>query len=553
MIKIFNKDGTPLCECAFREHTSIEQLVKDAAGAMPENIYSCRIGNHKHGLTDFAEDGDEITLCGMNDPMGSLAYQTSLCFLYIKAVHDILGTDIPVRIANTLNNGLLTKVRKVTVSEEDLQKITARMKELVALDLPIRSRKVGREELIAFLKENERSEQLDLVLSSEEVDSAYIYQLEDEKQSFYFPMVPSTGYLKLFECVRYKNAIILRYPSSRSQGKIPPFEEQPLIYNAFSEATRWDRIMGVHYACDLNNRIRAGGSEDLILMSEALHEKRIAEIAQAIKIKNKRIILIAGPSSSGKTSFAKRLCIQLRVIGLRPLYLGTDDYFHNDDETPLLENGEKDWESIRAVDTELFTSNMNELLLGHKVDLPTFDFKLHRKVFGQRITTIDSSQPIVIEGIHGLNPQLTEGIDDSEKYKIYVSPLIQVRIDIYNRIPNSDLRCLRRIIRDNQFRDHTAEETLLRWKSVRDGEEVNIFPYTELADEYFNSCCIYEPAVNKRYAAKLLKQITDESPAYGEAQRLLQLLKAFVPMEDDSAVPNNSLIREFIGGSVLVH
>ncbi|MDO5439569.1 MAG: hypothetical protein Q4F09_06070, partial [Erysipelotrichaceae bacterium] len=516
-------------------------------------VYSCRIRNHNLALSDVCEDGDEITLYGLSDSYASTVYQTSLCFLYIKAVHDVLGTDIPVRIANTLSSGFLTKVRKVNVSEEDLEKITARMKELVALDLPVLCRKVGREELIAFLKKQGHEEQLQLVLSSEEVDSAYICQLEEEEQSFYVPMVPSTGYLQSFECVRYKNAIILRYPSAHKQGRIPPFEEQPLIYNAFSEATRWDRIMGIHYACDLNDKIKAGGSEDLILMSEALHEKRIAEIAQAIKIQNKRIILIAGPSSSGKTSFAKRLCIQLRVIGLRPLYLGTDDYFFNDEDSPLLENGEKDWESIRAVDTELFTSNMNDLLQGKKVDLPTFDFKLHRKVFGQRITTIDSSQPIVIEGIHGLNPKLTEGIDDNEKFKIYVSPLIQVRIDIYNRIPNSDLRCLRRIIRDHQFRDHSAENTLLHWKSVRDGEEVNIFPYTELADEYFNSCCIYEPAVNKKYAAKLLKQISDDSPAYGEAQRLLNLLKAFVAMEDDSAVPNNSLIREFIGGSVLVH
>ena len=553
MIQICKQDGTLLCECAYRKDASVEQLVKDTLGKMLEHIFSCRVGNHKLALTDTVNDGDRVVLCDLTDPFASVVYQTSLCFLYIKAVHDVLGTDIPVRIANTLNNGLLTKVRKVTVSEEDLQKIVARMKELVALDLPIAHKKVGREELISFLRENGHNDQLDLVLSSEEIDSAYVFQLEEEKQSFFFPLVPSTGYLWLFECVRYKNAVILRYPSSRSLEKIPPFEEQPLIYNAFSEATRWDRIMGVHYACDLNNKIRAGESQDLILMSEALHEKRIAEIAQAIKIQNKRIVLIAGPSSSGKTSFAKRLCIQLRVIGLRPLYLGTDDYFFDEKDTPLLENGEADWESIRAVDTTLFTSNMNDLLQGKKVDLPTFDFKLHRKVFGQRITAIDSSQPIVIEGIHGLNPQLTEGIDDSEKFKIYISPLIQVRIDIYNRIPNSDLRCLRRIIRDNQFRDHTAENTLLRWKSVRDGEEVNIFPYTELADEYFNSCCIYEPAVNKRYATALLKEIKDDSPAYGEAQRLLQLLKAFVPMEDDSAVPNNSLIREFIGGSILVH
>ena len=553
MIKIYDYSEQLLCACPYKKNTSVEQYLKTNLSAVPSLIYACKINNHNYTLTHSPKDGDKVILCDNRDPYAFMSYQISLSFLYIKAVHDVLGADTPVEIANSLSKGLLTKIKKGNITQEVIQEITDRMRALVEQDLPFSRKKMNRERLIAFLKKNNRKEQLELVLGNPDIKKALVYQLEDEREVFYHSLVPSTSYLKYFECIRYKNAVILRFPRVHNRDTIKPFEPQPLIYSAFSEANRWDKIMGIHYASDLNRKINNGGSQDLILMSEALHEKRIAEIAQAIKLGNKRIILIAGPSSSGKTSFAKRLCIQLRVLGLRPLYLGTDDYFFDDEDTPLLENGEKDWESIRAVDIQLFTTNMNDLLNGKKVDLPTFDFKLHRKVFGKRITGIDANQPIVIEGIHGLNPELTKGIDDLEKYKIYISPLIQVNIDSHTRIPNSDLRCLRRIIRDHQFRDHTAENTLLRWSSVRSGEEKNIFPYTELADDYFNSCCLYELAVNKKYAAKLLEKIDDGSPAYGEAQRLLNFLKCFVAIENDSVVPNNSIIREFIGGSVLVH
>ena len=288
------------------------------------------------------------------------------------------------------------------------------------------------------------------------------------------------------------------------------------------------------------------------MLHEALHEKKISDIADQIKQENKRIILICGPSSSGKTSFAKRLCIQMRVIGLRPLYLGTDDYFVERSETVLDENGEKDYESIRAVDIDLFNQQINELLNGQKVDIPTFDFINGTKVFGQRIVSIDKNQPIVIEGIHALNQILTRDIDDAEKFKIYISPLTSLNIDHINRIPTTDARMLRRLVRDHQFRGRPASQTICDWPKVRKGEDQNIFPFIDQADIFFNTNYIYELAVLKKYAEPLLESVQPEEKEYAEAQRMLSFLRFFEKIEDDSAIANQSILREFIGGSILL-
>ena len=283
-----------------------------------------------------------------------------------------------------------------------------------------------------------------------------------------------------------------------------------------------------------------------------MHEQKIVEIARDITERNKRIILIAGPSSSGKTTFARRLCIQLKVNGKNPLYLGTDDYFLNREDTPIDENGEKNYENLEAVDIKLFEDNMNRLLIGEEVDLPEFDFLSGIKIFGNRITKIDKDQPIVIEGIHALNDQLTSEIDDKEKYKIYISPLTGLNIDRHNRVPTTDERMLRRIVRDYKYRGKDAKGTINDWPKVRTGEEKNIFPYNGMADAFFNSVHIYEVSILKKYAEPLLMEIKKEEPEYGEAKRLLDFLSFFDVFEDDSIVANNSILREFIGGSVFV-
>ena len=310
--------------------------------------------------------------------------------------------------------------------------------------------------------------------------------------------------------------------------------------------------MEINYVSDLNRRIDEGKIKELIQISEALHESKIVEIAEMITKQKKRIILIAGPSSSGKTTFAQRLCIQLRVHGLKPLYLGTDDYFLEREQTPLDEYGEKDYENLSAVDIDLFNDNMNDLLAGKEVDLPIFNFLTGHKELGKRKTRIKGSQPIVIEGIHALNEALTPKIAEEEKFKIYISPLIQLNIDNHNRIITTDHRMLRRMVRDFKYRGYSAQNTINTWPKVRAGEDKNIFPFSNQADVVFNSVHLYEISVLKKYAKPLLEEITRDEPEYADAHRLLNFLRFFRTVDDDSAIANNSIIREFIGGSVFV-
>ena len=290
----------------------------------------------------------------------------------------------------------------------------------------------------------------------------------------------------------------------------------------------------------------------MILLSEALHEKRVAEIADMIVGKGKRIVLIAGPSSSGKTSFANRLCIQLRVAGVKPLYMGTDDYFVERENTPLGEDGKPDYENLDAMEVQLFNENMNDLLSGKEVDMPTFNFITGKKEFGKRLTKIDASTVVVIEGIHALNEAMSEHIKEDDKFKIYISPLLQLNIDIHNRISTTDARMLRRMVRDNMHRGYDAERTIEVWPKVRAGEDKNIFPYNGEADVVFNSAIVYELAVLKRHAQPLLEGVPEDSPAYGEAKRLLQFLRYFDSLKGERYIPNNSILREFIGGSILL-
>ena len=310
--------------------------------------------------------------------------------------------------------------------------------------------------------------------------------------------------------------------------------------------------LSINYVSDLNRRIDEGKIKELIQISEALHESKIVEIAEMITKQKKRIILIAGPSSSGKTTFAQRLCIQLRVHGLKPLYLGTDDYFLEREQTPLDEYGEKDYENLSAVDIDLFNDNMNDLLAGKEVDLPIFNFLTGHKELGKRKTRIKGSQPIVIEGIHALNEALTPKIAEEEKFKIYISPLIQLNIDNHNRIITTDHRMLRRMVRDFKYRGYSAQNTINTWPKVRAGEDKNIFPFSNQADVVFNSVHLYEISVLKKYAKPLLEEITRDEPEYADAHRLLDFLRFFRTVDDDSAIANNSIIREFIGGSVFV-
>lgn len=527
-----------------------EQLYLSLNEKRENKVLLCKVDNSYRDLNHKINRSCSIEFLDMSDNYAWLVYQNSLILLYEKAVYDILG-NVQVNVSNSLNKGLYTTI-KGNVSADDIAKIEKRMKELVNAQLPIIKERIQRKELLklsSYFNSRDRSR---LILSSESIQAVEVYSLDSYKELFYGLLVPNTSYLQYFELKKYRNGILLRYPHISRPNEMPPYEDQKLLYDAFSEATIWEKLMNVSYVADLNEKIKNNDYQDLIMLQEALHEKKISDIADQIKQENKRIILICGPSSSGKTSFAKRLCIQMRVIGLRPLYLGTDDYFVERSETVLDENGEKDYESIRAVDIDLFNQQINELLNGQKVDIPTFDFINGTKVFGQRIVSIDKNQPIVIEGIHALNQILTRDIDDAEKFKIYISPLTSLNIDHINRIPTTDARMLRRLVRDHQFRGRPASQTICDWPKVRKGEDQNIFPFIDQADIFFNTNYIYELAVLKKYAEPLLESVQPEEKEYAEAQRMLSFLRFFEKIEDDSAIANHSILREFIGGSILL-
>lgn len=527
-----------------------EQLYLSLNEKRENKVLLCKVDNSYRDLNHKINQSCSIEFLDMSDNYAWLVYQNSLILLYEKAVYDILG-NVQVNVSNSLNKGLYTTI-KGNVSADDIAKIEKRMKELVNAQLPIIKERIQRKELLKLSSYFNSRDRNRLILSSESIQAVEVYSLDSYKELFYGLLVPNTSYLQYFELKKYRNGILLRYPHISQPNEMPPYEDQKLLYDAFSEATIWEKLMNVSYVADLNEKIKNNDYQDLIMLQEALHEKKISDIADQIKQENKRIILICGPSSSGKTSFAKRLCIQMRVIGLRPLYLGTDDYFVERSETVLDENGEKDYESIRAVDIDLFNQQINELLNGQKVDIPTFDFINGTKVFGQRIVSIDKNQPIVIEGIHALNQILTRDIDDAEKFKIYISPLTSLNIDHINRIPTTDARMLRRLVRDHQFRGRPASQTICDWPKVRKGEDQNIFPFIDQADIFFNTNYIYELAVLKKYAEPLLESVQPEEKEYAEAQRMLSFLRFFEKIEDDSAIANQSILREFIGGSILL-
>ena len=537
-------------EC--KKGTTAEMIADDMQKKLPYQILMCRIDGKDARLTSVLEHDCHLELLDMRSSSANMCYQGSLILLYVKAVHDLFGKGVQVTIANSLNKGLFNIIRTGGLKSIDAHNIQKRMEELVKEDLPFQEKTVSRKQMQKLVEENSCRNCLKVIGSADDLDHAQWASLQKEQSLFYHHFVPSTKYLYSFEVRRYKNGMLLRFPQPANPTAIPEYHDQKLLYDAFSEATYWDKVTQIGYAYDLNEKVIRNDTKDLVLICEALHEKRIAEIADKIQQSGKRIILIAGPSSSGKTSFAKRLCIQLAVLGRKPLYLGTDDYFRDNEDTPLDDKGKKDYESLYAVDTDLFASNMNDLLAGKKTDLPSFDFLKQKKIFKERIMSIDESQPIVIEGIHALNPELTRGIDNAYKFKIYISPLTQLNIDEYNRIPTTDARMLRRLVRDYQFRGKPAQSTIDAWASVRAGEEKWIFPFLDEADVFFNSHFQYELAVLKKYAEPLLRNIRPDEKEYAEAQRMLAFLKFFAVMDDTSVIPNNSIIREFIDGSVLV-
>ncbi|AEE97529.1 uridine kinase family protein [Mahella australiensis] len=478
-------------------------------------------------------------------------YARTLSLILAKAVADIMpGCRLVVE--HSLGNGQYCEIHGVKhISPSEIAQLKKHMTELVEANQPIIQEIIPRQQAIALF-ENIGKQETAHILRYRQVDKVSVYHLGNLIDYFYEPLFTSTGQANVFDLLPYPPGLILLYPKAGQPDKLPEFTDLPKLAAIFKEAEEWARILGIGYVSSLNDVIDKGDTSELILISEALHEKRTVDIADVIS-KNKtqiRLISIAGPSSSGKTSFASRLYIQLRVNGIKPLRISLDNYFLPREFTPVDENGQPDLESLEALDLGLFNDQLKALIEEDEVSLPVFNFKTGLRQYMPPIR-LEPDQPIIIEGIHGLNERLTQAIHKDRKFKIYISALTQLNIDEHNRVPTTYARLLRRMIRDHQFRGADASRTLQIWPSVRAGEERNIFPYQEEADVMFNSSLAYEIPLLKRYVEPLLKEIGTDDPQYSRAVQLLDLLSHFIPVPADKEVniPPNSLIREFTGHS----
>lgn len=533
-----------------KKEIRLSEIAKDFENDYSGYISLAIVNNELKELTTYIDEDSDIEFLDTKTPDGLRVYTRTLNLVFIMAC-TCLFKDSRVVIEHSLSNGVYCEIqldRKLT--DEDISNIRQKMDKIIAKDYPIDKTIYTKQEAMDIFESMGLNEKAEL-LKYKEQDSVKIYKCNNYIDHFYGYMMPSTGYVKTYDLFRYQDGVILMAASEDDKSIPKKFIPQPKLANIYKEAENWSDLMGVDKVLSLNKIIEDKKYGEIIRIVEALHEKKIGQIADIIKKENKRIILIAAPSSSGKTSFATRLCIHLKVNNLNPISISLDDYFIDRDKTPLDEFGKPDYESIYAIDIDRFNRDLNDLLEGKKVQLPKYNFLTGKSEQGKTLK-IEKNQPIILEGIHGLNPLLTASIPDNEKFKIYISVLTQINLDDHNRIPTTDLRLIRRIVRDNQFRGHTAEMTIMGWPSVRRGEEKNIFPYQEEADLMFNSACVYELAALKTYAKPLLEEIDKNSPAYIEAKRLLKFLQYFVELDDLSDIPPTAIIREFVGGSKIV-
>ncbi|MCI8884768.1 MAG: nucleoside kinase [Dorea sp.] len=550
---------------------------------MSEEMYQVKIGEevrlYEAGTTyrriaeDFQKDyEDDIVLVFVNGKLqelfkklktdctiqfettageiGNKTYRRSINLMLVKAVYDVAGHDAvkKVRIHFSVSKGYYCTVEGDVVLDQDfLGRVDARMREMVDMDMPIHKRSVRTDDAIALfgrhgMRDKER------LFRYRRVSKVNIYSMNEFEDYHYGYMVPSAGYLKYFKLYLYDEGFVVQMPVRSAPREVPPFEPQNKLFHVLKESVHWGDLQGIETVGALNDKITKSDVHDVVLVQEALQEKKIAEIAaQIAKRPELKFILIAGPSSSGKTTFSHRLSVQLRVNGLTPRPIAVDNYFVEREENPKDETGAFDFECLEAVDVKLFNRQLNGLLNGEEVVIPTFNFVTGHKEYGSHATKLGPNDVLVIEGIHCLNPKLTMNLPDENKFKIYISALTQLNVDEHDRIPTTDGRLLRRIVRDARTRGSSAQRTIRMWQSVRRGEEKFIFPFQEEADVMFNSTLIYELAVLKLYVEPLLFGIDRNCPEYLEAKRLLKFLDYFVGIGSEN-VPTNSLLREFIGG-----
>lgn len=550
MLQIYCKNNNSTRE--FPEGSSLLDIYNGFNLAMPYGPVSAKVNNKVESLDFRVYYNKDIEFLDITSSSGMRTYVRSLFFILVKAVEELYPQG-SISLEHPISKGYFCKLHiDRTIGLDDVQRIKQKMQEIIAADIPYTRTESHTEEVVRLFEKRGMMDKARLLDTYGQLYS-YYYQLGDTVDCYYSSLVPSTGYIRLFDIVKYYDGLLLRIPSRENPTKLEEVVKQEKMLEVFQEYHRWNQILGISTVGDLNVACNEGHATDLINVSEALQEKKIAQIADEITHRNQdgkrvKLVLISGPSSSGKTTFSKRLSIQLMTNGLKPYPISLDDYFVNRNDTPLDENGKHDFESLYAVDLPFFEEQLSTLLNGGEVELPRYNFTTGKREMSGKKLRIDEHMILIIEGIHALNPALTSHIPNENKYKVYVSALTTILLDNHNYIPTTDNRLLRRIIRDYKYRNYSAEETIARWPSVRAGEEKWIFPYQENADAMFNSALLFELAVLKDYVEPVLRKVPNRCPEYSEAHRLLRFLNYFVSVQDKE-LPPTSLLREFLGGS----
>ncbi|MCR5512168.1 MAG: nucleoside kinase [Prevotella sp.] len=542
---------------SFPEGTSLLDIYQEFADdiKLPYPVVSAKVNNASQGLKFRVFQNRDVEFMDARQGSGHRVYVRSLCFLLYKATQDTFPGS-KLFIEHTISRGYYCNFKKKnneTLTDSDVTLIRERMQEIVNMDMPFRRTEATNEEAIRVFAERGFADKVKLLETSGQIYSDY-YTLGDTADYYYGPLVPSAGYLKVFGLEPYHDGMLLRVPDWNDPTRLAEKVDMPKTYEMFAEKTRWDIIMRLSNAGDVNKAILKGHASELIQVSEALQEKKIVQIAEDIERRFHaeenpvRLVLITGPSSSGKTTFCKRLSIQLLACGLRPLSFSTDDYFVNRVDTPKLPNGDYDFDNIEAVDYHLLEDHLTRLMKGERVEIPEYNFSTGKREWNGKKLKLAGDTVLIIEGIHALNPLLTQQIENSLKYKIYISALTSISLDDHNWIPVHDNRLLRRIIRDYNKGAFTAQETIAQWKNVCEAEDKWIFPYQETADVMFNSALNIEFAVLRTHAEIILSSVPKNCPEYSEAHRLLKFIHYFLPVSDKE-IPPTSIMREFLGGS----
>ena len=534
--------------------TTLHDVISQFGVNMKNAILGALVNNVLEELTFEIFHPVSIQFIDITHPDGMRMYLRSLSFVLCKSVYDLSAIS-HLRIDHSIAKGIYCDIttHNKELSIQDVTGIKLRMQEIIDADLPFINIEEETKEVILKFEAQGLTDKINLLKHKGQNFTSY-YSLGGHLGSFYGCMVPSTGYLKVFDLNKYFNGMLLQLPQKSNPHFVENLVVQNKLFEIFQECSQWTKILEVPNISDLNNSCSNGKSEVLIKVSEALHEKKIGQIADNIRLRNGhvKIILISGPSSSGKTTFAKRLAIHLIVNGMKPLNLSLDNYFVDRDNTPLDENGNHDYEAVEALDIATFNQNLLALLNGEQVELPRFSFETGTRFYNGETMQMSPENVLIIEGIHGLNPQLTSSIPAEAKFKIYVSALTSLNIDNHNRVSTTDNRLIRRIVRDYRYRKYSARETISRWQSVRQGEEKHIFPFQEEADTMFNSALLYELAVLKPFAEPILLEVQANQPEYAEAVRLLDFFSYFKPLKP-TEIPPTSILREFLGGSSFIY